>query len=334
MLAATGAYGVWGLLILYWPLLEPAPALEILAHRVVWSLVIVAVVLAVQRDLRWIRTLHRRPRQAALLAAAGCLVGANWGLYIWAINSGHVVEAALGYYINPLCSALLGLLALREKMTGAQWVGVGLVMVGVVWLAAGAGRPPWVAVGLAATFACYGLLRKWAAVPSWRALAVETLMLAAPAAAYLTFLAATGQSHFADSPAGALLLASTGLVTALPLALFGFATVRTPLVVMGMLQYLLPTVQFVIGYYWLREPVSPTEIGAYCFVWAGAAVSLVSYARRQVPRSRLADPPAPEQLSRADTSRWHPLEEKPAPALAPQGSVERRPRHTFDCRGE
>ncbi|MGC5286160.1 EamA family transporter RarD [Micromonospora sp. DT231] len=281
VLAGTAAYLLWGLLTLYWPLLEPASAVEILAHRIVWSLVFVAVVLAIQRDLRWVRAIRRQPRVLALLAGAGCFVGANWGLYIWAVNNGRVIEAALGYYINPLFTALLGLAVLRERMAIVQWVGVALATGGVVWLGIDAGRPPWVAIGLAATFGIYGLLRKWAAMPSWRALAVETATLAVPAAAYLAFLSATGQSHLGDGPVRSVLLVSTGLVTALPLVLFGFAAVRTPLTVLGMLQFLLPTTQFVIGYFGLHESISAVGLGAYCLVWAGAAFFLAPYARRQ-----------------------------------------------------
>ncbi|WP_433128613.1 EamA family transporter RarD [Micromonospora sp. CA-240977] len=293
MLAGTAAYVVWGLLTLYWPLLEPAPALEILAHRIVWSLVFVAVVLAIQRDLSWVRAIRRQPRMLALLAGAGCFVGANWGLYIWAVNNGRVIEAALGYYINPLLTALLGLAVLRERMAIVQWVGVALAAAGVVWLGIDAGRPPWVALGLAATFGIYGLFRKWAAMPSWRALAVETATLAVPAAGYLVFLSATGQSHAGGGPVRSVLFVSTGLVTALPLVLFGFAAVRTPLTVLGMLQFLLPTTQFVIGYFGLHESISAVGLGGYCLVWAGAVFFLASYAwRRTGAEDRRASDPA------------------------------------------
>ncbi|MET8357785.1 EamA family transporter RarD [Micromonospora sp. NPDC005171] len=293
VLAGTAAYFIWGLLTLYWPLLEPAPALEILAHRIVWSLVFVTIVLTIQRDLNWLRTIHRQPRILALLAGAGCFVGANWGLYIWAVNSGRVIEAALGYYINPLFSALLGLALLRERMAAAQWVGVALATAGVVWLGIDAGRPPWVAIGPAATFGVYGLFRKWAAMPSWRALAVETAALTVPAAAYLAVLSVTNHSHFGDSPVRSALFVSTGLITALPLVLFGFAAVRTPLTVLGMLQFLLPTVQFLIGYFGLHESISTAGLGAYCLVWGGAAFFLASYAWRQ-PRPK-GRHPAPQR---------------------------------------
>ncbi|MGC4770128.1 EamA family transporter RarD [Micromonospora sp. DT44] len=281
VLAGTAAYFIWGLLTLYWPLLEPAPALEILAHRIVWSLVFVVIVLAIQRDLTWLRVIHRQPRVLALLAGAGCFVGANWGLYIWAVNSGRVIEAALGYYINPLFSALLGLVVLRERMAIAQWAGVALATAGVVWLGIDAGRPPWVAIGLAATFGIYGLFRKWVAMPSWRALAVETAALAVPAATYITILSTTGQSHFGGGTVQSALFVSTGLITAVPLVLFGFAAVRTPLTVLGMLQFLLPTIQFLVGYFGLHESISIVGLGAYSLVWAGAAFFLVSHSWRQ-----------------------------------------------------
>ncbi|MBM0275064.1 EamA family transporter RarD [Micromonospora tarensis] len=294
--AGTAAYFVWGLLTLYWPLLDPAPAPAILAHRIVWSLVFVAVVLAIQRDLGWVRAIRRQPRVLALLAGAGCFVGVNWGLYIWAVNNGRVIEAALGYYINPLFTALLGLAVLRERMAIAQWIGVALAATGVVWLGIDAGRPPWVAIGLAATFGVYGLFHKWAAVPSWRALAVETAALAVPAAGYLAFLSATGRSHFGGSPVRSVLFVGAGLVTALPLVLFGFAAVRTPLTVLGMLQFLLPTTQFVIGYFGLHESIGAVGLGAYCLVWAGAAFFLAAYAWRQ---TRAEDRRASDHVDRA-----------------------------------
>ncbi|GAB3144656.1 EamA family transporter RarD [Micromonospora sonneratiae] len=287
VLAGTAAYALWGLLTLYWPLLEPAQPLEILAHRIVWSLALVLVVLAVRRDWQWLRTLGRDLRRLGLLLAAGCFVGVNWGLYIWAINSGHVIETALGYYINPLFSAMLGLLVVRERLTPAQWVAIGLSAAGVLWLAIDSQRPPWIALGLAATFACYGLARKKADMPTWQGLAVETALLTVPAVGYLIVLAATGEGHFGGDTVDSLLLVSTGLATAAPLLLFGFATVRTPLTVMGMLQYLLPTIQFLIGLFGLHETITPAGLGAYCLVWAGAIIFLVAYgaANRRADRA-------------------------------------------------
>jgi chloramphenicol-sensitive protein RarD len=280
VLAGVGAYLLWGALTLYWPLLEPAGAVEILAHRIVWSLVLVLAVLAVRRDWRWVPELIRRPRRLALLMAAGCFVGANWGLYIWAINTGHVIETALGYYLTPLFSAVLGLVVLRERLHPAQWAAVLLSGAGVLWLAVESRRPPWIALGLAVSFGIYGLARKKAAMPTWQGLAVETVTLVLPAAGYLVVLAASGAGHFGTDAGHSLWLASTGLATAVPLLLFGFATVRTPLTVLGMLQFILPTIQFLIGFFGLRETVSLAGLGAYCLVWAGVLVFVIGHVRR------------------------------------------------------
>ncbi|MGK5632964.1 EamA family transporter RarD, partial [Streptomyces sp. URMC 123] len=218
------AYGLWGLFPLYWPLLEPAGAAEILAHRMAWSLVAVAVVLIVLRRWSWIRPLLRQPRRLALIALAATIISANWGLYIWGVNSGHVVEAALGYFINPLVSIAFGVLLLRERLRPAQWVAVGTGVAAVLVLAVGYGRVPWIALALAFSFATYGLIKKRVGLDGIESLAAETAVQFLPALAFLAVVGAQGRSTFASAGAGhALLLMGTGAITALPLICFGAA---------------------------------------------------------------------------------------------------------------
>lgn len=275
MAAGSGAYVLFGLLALYWPLLEPAGALEILAHRIVWSLLFVVALLAVTSGRKAFKTLRGNRKALYYLVAAGCLVGANWGFYIWAVNNNHVVEAALGYYINPLFSTLLGTLLLRERLHRAQWAAIAIAGSGVLWLAIAAGSPPWIALALAGTFGCYGLAKKQANVPAMESLAVETATLVLPAAAFLVFLSAQGTGHFGADTGHSLLLASSGLATAVPLLLFGFAATRIPLTAVGMLQFLTPTIQFLIGVFGMHETVGAAGLGPYVLVWIAVAVYVV-----------------------------------------------------------
>lgn len=271
--AGVAAYTLWGLLVLYWPLLNPAGALEILAHRIVWSLVLTLGVLVIRGELvGWLRKLRRDRRMLLLLMMAGCFVGANWGVYIWAVNSGHVIEASLGYYINPLFSALLGMVVFGERLGRGQWVAIVLAAGGVLWLAIGSGQPPWIALALAGTFGCYGMAKKQAQAPALHALVVESAVLFVPAVVFLVVLGVTGSGHFGASPGRDLLLAGSGLATMSPLFLFGFAAVRLPLVSVGMLQFLTPTIQFIIGVFDLHEHIGHVGLAAYCLVWAGVLV--------------------------------------------------------------
>ncbi|MCP2167699.1 EamA family transporter RarD [Goodfellowiella coeruleoviolacea] len=291
-LAGAGAYTAWGLLTLYWPLLEPAGAVEILAHRILWSLVFVLAVLALRRRWRWLVGLWRQPRVLLMLMAAGCFVGLNWGCYVWAVNNGHVIEASLGYYINPLFSALLGLLVLRESLGAAQRVALVLAGIGVAWLVVLSDRAPWIALALAASFGLYGLVKKRANTGVLESLAVESATLAGPALVFLAITGASGNNHFGPDPVQDLLLVSTGLATTVPLMLFGHAVNRVPLTTVGMLQFLTPTIQFLIGLFGFHENLGSTGLGPYCLVWAGVLVFVVGDVRA---RRRRTQGPGPQR---------------------------------------
>ena len=283
------AYSIWGLFPLYWPLLKPSSAEEILAHRVAWSLVVCAVLLVVVRGGARIRALFREPRRAAAVTGAAVLIGVNWYVYIWAVNHGHVVESALGYFINPLIAVLLGVLVLGERLRPAQWVAVGISVLAVVVLTVDHGRPPWIALSLAASFGTYGLLKKVAGMPAAEGLTVETLVLLAPAAAYLLWLHDTGQSTFASAGLGhAVLLATTGVVTAVPLLCFAGAANRLPLSTLGLLQFLTPVLQFLLGITVFHETMAPARWAGFALVWIALAVFTVEAVRYQRRSMRVA----------------------------------------------
>jgi chloramphenicol-sensitive protein RarD len=252
---------------LYWPLLARAGALEILAHRIVWSLALAALLLLATSPRGWWRRVSR-PRTLALLAAAAATVAVNWGIYIWAVNSGHVVEAALGYYINPVLSVLLGVALLHERLAPLQWAAVAVAASAVVVLSVDYGRPPLIAIGLAVSFACYGLLKNRINSGAVETLTVESALLTPLALAYLVHLQLAGQLTFGHLGWGhTLLLVSTGLVTAVPLLLFSAAATRLPLSVLGLLQYLTPTAQFLLGVLYFGEAMPPARWVGFGLVW-------------------------------------------------------------------
>jgi chloramphenicol-sensitive protein RarD len=267
------AYLIWGMFPLYWPLLKPASSVEILAHRVVWSLLSVALLLVVIAGRTAWRTLPRDARSLSLLSLAGVLIGINWGVYIWGVNHGPVVETSLGYFINPLVTVALGVVVLRERLHAVQWVAVGVATTGVVVLTAQAGRPPWIAVVLAFSFGAYGLVKKIVGVSPMNGLVVEAAVLAPVAAGYLAIAAARGSGTFTTDGAGhALLLASSGVVTVIPLLLFAGAAPRITLSRLGLMQYLTPTIQFVIGVTVRHEPLPAVRIVGFCLVWLALVI--------------------------------------------------------------
>ncbi|WP_344934676.1 EamA family transporter RarD [Sphaerisporangium flaviroseum] len=273
VLYGIAAYAMWGLFPLYWPLLRPSGAVEILAHRMVWSLVAVIAVLAVRRHWSWFRELARQPRKLLLLTLAAVVVSVNWGVYIYAVNTGHVVESALGYFINPLVSVLFGVMIFRERLRRWQWVAVGLGALAVVVLTADYGRPPWIALVLAVSFGTYGLIKKSANVGAAESLTVETLVLLLPALGYLAFLQAQGTATFGSAGLGhATLLAGAGVVTAIPLMCFTAAAIRVPLTVIGLLQYIAPILQFLCGVLVVHETMPPSRWAGFAIIWLALAV--------------------------------------------------------------
>ena len=275
------AYGLWGLFPLYWRLLEPARALEILAHRIAWSLVFVAIVVGVTRNFRRLSGLLRDRRAMGLLSAAAVLIAVNWYTYIYGVNSGRVVETALGYFINPLVTVLLGVIVLRERLRVAQWVAVAVAAVAVVVLAIDYGRPPWIALTLAVSFGTYGLIKKTVGnVPALDGLAIETGVLFLPAVVVLGTYQADGSAAFGHEGAGNVaLLMATGVVTAIPLLLFAAAARRVPLVSLGLLQYLAPVMQFVLGLFVFDEAMPMARWVGFILVWIGLVLFTVDQFR-------------------------------------------------------
>ncbi|MEU9427216.1 EamA family transporter RarD [Streptomyces sp. NPDC048342] len=267
------AYGMWGLVPLFWPLLKPAGAVEILAHRMVWSLVFVAVALVFVRRWAWAGELLRQPRRLALVAVAAAVITVNWGVYIWSVNAGHVVEASLGYFINPLVTIAMGVLLLKERLRSAQWAAVGIGVAAVAVLTVGYGQPPWISLVLACSFATYGLVKKKVNLGGIESLAAETAIQFLPALGYLLWLAGRGESGFLDHGAGhAALLASTGIVTAVPLVCFGAAAIRVPLSTLGLLQYLAPVFQFLCGILYFHEAMPTERWAGFALVWLALAL--------------------------------------------------------------
>ena len=283
-LYGAAAYGLWGLFPLYWPLLEPSSPVEVLAHRVLWSLVVVAVLLRLIGRVGAVREVVRDRGRLLRLAVAAVAVGVNWGAYIYGVTSGQVVETSLGYFVNPLVTVLLGVFVLGETLRPVQWTALGLAAVAVVVLTVDAGRPPWLALLLAGSFALYGLLKKTTGVGAVEGLAVETAVLAPVAAVYLVVLGAQGGSTFGTLGAGhAALLVTTGIVTAVPLLAFGAAARRVPLTTLGLLQYLAPTIQFLLGVLLLGEPLGLVQLVGFSLVWLALALftaDLLAHARR------------------------------------------------------
>ncbi len=280
-LAAAFAYVVWGIFPVYFKWIAEVPAIEIVLHRSWWSLVLVFALLAATRRLSWLRTLPGQPRMVALTALSALLLSGNWLLYVWAVNSDRVLDASLGYFINPLVSVLLGTLVLHERLRPAQWAAVTIAGAGVLWLAVAAGTLPWVALLLAFSFGLYGLLRKTAPLGAIEGLALETLLLAPLAAGGIGWLMWRGTSHFAagDWTFDALLIAA-GPVTAVPLVLFAYGARRVTLSTLGLLQYLTPSIQFVLGVFVYREPFTPVRGAGFALIWIALVVYSVEGLRQ------------------------------------------------------
>ena len=290
-LLGAGAYLLWGLFPLYWPLLEPSTALEVLSHRILWSLAVVVVLSLATRSLHSLLDVLRDPAKAWRLGLAAVVIAVNWGTYIYGVSTERVVETSLGYFVNPIVTVLLGVVVLGERLRRVQWGALGLAFVAVVVLTVENGEPPWIALVLAFSFGAYGVLKKTAKVGAVEGLGVETLVLLLPAALFVGWLAGQGDSTFGtEGPGHAGLLALSGVVTAIPLLLFGGAASRVPLTTLGILQYLAPTLQFLLGVTLFDEPMPPVKLAGFVLVWLALAVftwDVVRHHRRQL---RLAVP--------------------------------------------
>lgn len=301
VLFGIGAYGLWGAFPLYFRALDASSATEILLHRILWSLATLVVVVAVLRARRDVARILRTRRLVVPLAGAAAAISANWALYIWAVNSGQVVEAALGYFINPLVTVAAGVVVLRERLSRAQWAAVGIGTVAVVVLTVGYGRLPWIALVLAFSFATYGLLKKRVGgeVGAVGGLTTETLLLAPFALAALGWFELTGRGTFTvNAPWQALLLASAGVVTVIPLLLFAASARRVPLTTVGLLQYLTPVLQLLCGVLLLGEDVPAARWAGFGLVWLALAV-LTADSLRSARRRAVTARQAPELVPAA-----------------------------------
>jgi chloramphenicol-sensitive protein RarD len=294
LLGAT-AFGLWGLFPLYWPLLEPTRAGEILAHRIVWSLLLTGFLLFAGRRTRALRAMWATRQVRYRMIAAGIVICFNWGTYIWGVNNGHVVETSLGYYINPLVTVLLGVVVLHERLRRLQWFALGIALVAVLVLSIQVGHPPWISLVLAFSFGTYGLLKKQVAVGPIEGLAFEGLVAFPVAFGYLVWLTLAGQATaWSHGPGHVVLLSLTGVVTAAPLLCFAGAANRISLTTLGLLQYIAPTLQLVLGLTLFGEPMGPVRWVGFSLVWLALVVftvdSLVAMrGRAATARERSAD---------------------------------------------
>ncbi|WP_235896597.1 EamA family transporter RarD [Oceanidesulfovibrio marinus] len=273
IIAALGSFLLWGVLPLYWKQLDNIPSFEILCHRIVWSAVFTALVLVLAGRFHEVREALASRRTIALLLISSVLVSANWGLYIWSVNHAHVVEASMGYYINPLVNVLLGMVFFKDKLRRLQWVAVGFAITGVLVMVVDFGRLPWIALGLAFSFGFYGLVRKVVAVLPVPGLFLETLLLSLPAGAYILWQEMHGVGGLVTG--GGLqitLLVCAGVVTSIPLLLFTFGARRLPLPTLGIAQYLSPTCMFLLGVFVFHEPFGATKLVTFACIWTGVAV--------------------------------------------------------------
>jgi chloramphenicol-sensitive protein RarD len=267
------AYAMWGFFPIYFKYLRPSPPLEILAHRVVWSVVFVALLLTVMRNWRFLGRLVRTPRLLGGVTLAAVLIGVNWGTYIYGVNSSRVVETALGYFITPLLVVLLGVTVLGERLRPLQWAAVGIGGLAVAILTIDYGRLPYIALTLAASFGCYGLIKKRMSLPPAEGLFVESAVLMLPALAFLTWLNLSGGAEFGHvSARHTVLMLVAGVLTAIPLLLFAAATNRVPLVALGILQYLAPILQLAVGVLIYHEPMPAARLAGFGLVWLALLV--------------------------------------------------------------
>ena len=285
LLFGVSAYTLWGLFPIYWPLLKPANPLEIVSHRAVWTLVFCFIILALTKTLKSTLSLLKHPKIVAGLFLSSILISINWIIYIYAANNEHVIEASLGYYINPIVVIATGVIVLKEKMRPLQWLAVGIATLGVAVLTIDYGRLPWIALGLALSWGSYGLVKKQLGLGALEGLSIETLLSSGFYLGYLIWLGNSGEGHFAYSLTLTLLLIGGGAVTAIPLLLFNGSTNRLPLTLVGLLQYITPTIQFCIGVWYYHEDMPTARWVGFFIIW----VALMSLAIDLVKSGRSVD---------------------------------------------
>jgi len=285
LLFGVSAYTLWGLFTIYWPLLKPANPLEIVSHRAVWTLVFCFIILALTKTLKSTLSLLKRPKIVAGLFLSSILISINWIIYIYAANTGHVIEASLGYFINPLVVIATGVIVLKEKMRPLQWTAVGIATIGVAVLTIDYGRLPWIALGLALSWGSYGLVKKQLGLGALEGLSIETLLSSGFYLGYLIWLGNRGEGQFSHSLTLTLLLIGGGAVTAIPLLLFNGSTNRLPLTLVGLLQYITPTIQFCIGVWYYHEDMPAARWAGFLIIW----VALMSLALDLIRSSRTVD---------------------------------------------
>jgi chloramphenicol-sensitive protein RarD len=294
VLTGLGAYLLWGLFPLYFPLLEPAGGVEIVAHRVVWSLLFIGLLLSLRRGWSQVRAAFADRRTLGVLTLAAALIVVNWLVFVYGVNSGHVVETSLGYFINPLVSVLLGVVVFGERLRRLQWVAVAAAAVAVVVLTVDYGRPPWIALALAGSFGLYGLMKKLVRVEAAPGLFVETALVVLPAVVVMGVLETRGSAAFGHAGVGnALLLVGSGVATAIPLLLFAAAARRVPLSTVGLLQYVNPLMQLAIGVFVFGEPMPPARLVGYAIVWFALVVFTVDSLRTAHGNRRAPEPAVP-----------------------------------------
>jgi chloramphenicol-sensitive protein RarD len=274
ILYAVLAFLCWGLFPIYFHALHDVPPTQILAHRVLWSLLFLAIVLTVRRQWKWLPAILRQPRVIGSFIASAFLLSANWLVYIWAVNNGHVIESSLGYFINPLVNIMFGYVLLKERLRVGQWAAIALAACGVAWLTWQAGTVPWIALILAATFGGYGLMRKTAALGALEGLSFETMVLFPIAAGYIGWLGMQGQNVFMSTGSDFTrwLLIAAGPITAIPLLLFASGARRIPLSVLGLLQYISPTMQFLLGVWLFHEAFTSERLVGFLLIWGALAL--------------------------------------------------------------
>lgn len=289
ILYAASAFILWGIFPLYFHAIREVPPLEILGHRMLWSLLFLAIVLTVRQQWKWLPQVVRQPRVLGAFVASALLLSSNWFVYIWSVNNGHVLDASLGYFINPLINVMLGMLVLKETLRRGQWLTIGLAACGVAWLTWSAGELPWIALILGISFACYGLLRKTAALAALEGLSLETMLLFPLALGYVAWLTVHGQNTFVNTNTGATrwLLAAAGPITAIPLLLFAAGARKISMSALGLLQYLSPSLQALLGVWVFHEAFPQERLIGFAIIWTALALYVAEglwVSRRNSPK--------------------------------------------------